>query len=67
MIHLFSRALLYLSFMYIIYIILLLHLFIFLFLQLINFAQDVENELKTQVVQAERVDEKKFSMFLVCI
>lgn len=37
---------------------------LFLFLQLINFAQDVENELKTQVVQAERVNEKKFSTFL---
>jgi len=39
----------------------------FIFLQLINFAQDVEHELLTQVVQAERVNETKFSEFLIHI
>ncbi|XP_026815531.1 complex III assembly factor LYRM7 [Rhopalosiphum maidis] len=31
---------------------------------LITFAQDVEHELRTQVVQAERVNEKKFKLNL---
>lgn len=39
----------------------------FIFPQLINFAQDVEHELLTQVVQAERVNETKFSEFLIHI
>jgi len=34
-----------------------------MYIQLITFAQDVEHELLTQVVQAERVNEQKFSMF----
>jgi len=34
------------------------------FPQLITFAQDVEHELLTQVVQAQRVNEKKFSEFI---
>jgi len=36
----------------------------FIFLQLLTFAQDVEHELLTQVVQAERINETKFSEFL---
>jgi len=39
----------------------------FIFLQLITFAQDIEHELLTQVVQAERVNETKFSEFLIHI
>lgn len=56
----------YLPILLLIHLFLRLFNFLFIFLQLLTLAQDVENELKTQVVQAERVDEKKFSMFLFC-
>lgn len=38
--------------------------FCFVFvIQLITFAKDVETELLTQVVQAEKIDENKFSQY----
>lgn len=38
---------------------------IYLYVQLLALAQDVEHELLTQVLQVEKIEEKKFSKFFI--